>query len=175
LTAAGIKMTRHARVAWRRENYVRKDWTTDKVEREARRARMIRRKLWSSQENCKGIRDLGYKRPLYRWKRRPTKNGIGGCKSGDRSPLESRGTRKRAIYEIVSMKIAQQIAEIFRRIRRLEVAKRTARSTVEMQKMKDWTLWRDRPSPKRKKETAATGGAGHSMSYIPHCRERERK
>jgi hypothetical protein len=54
LTAAGIKMTRHARVAWRRENYVRKDWTTDKVEREARRARMLRRRLRSRQENGKG-------------------------------------------------------------------------------------------------------------------------
>jgi hypothetical protein len=47
-----------------------------------------------------------------------------------------------AIYEIVSMKIAQQIAEIFTKTRRLEVAKRTAKSTVEMQKMKDWILWR---------------------------------
>jgi hypothetical protein len=90
LTAAGIKMTRHAKVACRRENYVRKDWTTDKVEREARRARMLRRRLRSRQENGKRIRDLGGRRPLYRRKRRPTKNGIGGCKSGHRSHLGSR-------------------------------------------------------------------------------------
>jgi hypothetical protein len=50
------------------------------------------------------------------------------------------------------MKIAQKIAEIFRKTRRLEVARRTARSTVEMQKMKDWTLWRGRPPSKCKKK-----------------------
>jgi hypothetical protein len=33
---------------------------------------------------------------------------------------------------IDSMKIAQQVAEILRKTRRLEVAKRTARSTVDM-------------------------------------------
>jgi hypothetical protein len=70
-------MTRHARVAWSRENYVRKDWTTDKVDRKARRARMLRR-LRARQENGKAIRGLGGRRPLYRRKRRPTKNGIGG-------------------------------------------------------------------------------------------------
>jgi hypothetical protein len=51
------------------------------------------------------------------------------------------------------MKIVQQIAEIFRETRRLEVAKRIARSTVEMQKMKDWTLWRGRPPSKWKQIT----------------------
>jgi hypothetical protein len=68
-------------------------------------------------------------------------------------PLGSRGNRKKALYEFVSIKIAQQIAEIFRKTRRLEVAKRNARSTVEMQKMKDWNLWRGRPPPKRKKRS----------------------
>jgi hypothetical protein len=123
LTATGIKMTRHAEVAWRKRNSIRKDWTMDKVEREAQRARLLRRRLWSRQENGKGIRDLGSRRPLYWRKKRPTKNGIGGCKSGHRSPLGSRGTRKKALYEIVSMKIAQQIAEIFRKTRKLEIAK----------------------------------------------------
>jgi hypothetical protein len=50
------------------------------------------------------------------------------------------------------MKIAQQIAEMFTKTRRLVVAKRTARATVEMQKMKNWTLWRGLPPPKRKKK-----------------------
>jgi hypothetical protein len=123
LTTARIKMTCHARVAWRRENCVRKDWTTGKVEQEARRAWMLRRRLQLRQKNGKGIRDLGGRLPLYRRKRRPTKNGIGRCKSGHRSPLGSRGTQKKAIYEIVSMNIMQQITEIFRNTRRLEVAK----------------------------------------------------
>jgi hypothetical protein len=33
----------------------------------------------------------------------------------------------------------------------LEIAKRTVRSTVERRTRKDWTLWRGRPPPKRKK------------------------
>jgi hypothetical protein len=152
LTAAGIKMTRHVRVAWCSENYVRKDWTMDKVEQEVQRAWMLRRRLRSRQENGKGTRDLGGRRPLYWRKRRPTKNGIGRCKSGHRSPLGIRGTRKKAIYETVSMKITQQISEIFRKTRRREVAKRTARSIVEMEKMKDLTLWTGRPPSKRKKK-----------------------
>jgi hypothetical protein len=152
LTSAGIKTTRHAEVTWRERNSIRKDWTTDKGEREARRARMLRRRVQSRQENGKGIRELGGRRPLYRRKRRPTKNGIGGCKSGHRSLLGSRRTQKNALCEIVSMKIAQQRAEISEKTRRLEVAKRTARSTVEMHTMKDWTLWRGGPPPKRKKK-----------------------
>jgi hypothetical protein len=44
LTAAGIKTTHHAEVAWRKRNSIRKDWTMDKVEREAQRARMLRRR-----------------------------------------------------------------------------------------------------------------------------------
>jgi hypothetical protein len=48
------------------------------------------------------------------------------------------------------MMIAQQISEIFRNTRRLEVAKQTTRSTVEIQK--DWTLWRGRPPSKWKKK-----------------------
>jgi hypothetical protein len=135
-------------VAWHGENYVRKDWTTDKVEQEARRARMLRRRLRSHQENGKRIRDLGGRRLLYRRKKRPTKNGIGECKSGHRSPLGSRGTRKTAICEIVSMKITQQVAEIFRKTRKLEMAKRIA---SWLRKIRKWTLWRGRRPPKRKK------------------------
>jgi hypothetical protein len=84
---------------------------------------MLRRRLQSRQENGKGIRDLSSRRLLYWRKRRPTKDDIEGCKSGHRSPLGSRGTREKALYEIVSMKFAQQIFEIFRKTRRLEVAK----------------------------------------------------
>jgi hypothetical protein len=167
LTVAGKKMTRRATVAWRKMNVfrrklvwkirmqrncgLRKDWTTDKVEREARRARMLRRRLRSRQENGQRIRDLGGRRPLYRRKRRPTKNDIGECKLRHRSPMGSRETRKTAIGEILRMNIAQQVAEIFRKTRKLEMDVRTARSTIEKQKIKKWTLWRGRPPPKRKK------------------------
>jgi hypothetical protein len=56
------------------------------------------------------------------------------------------------MYEIASMKIMQLITEIFRKTRRLVMAKRTARATVEMHMMKDWTSWRGRPPPKSKKK-----------------------
>jgi hypothetical protein len=39
LTTARIKMTRHARVAWRRENFVRKDWTRNQAEQETPKRR----------------------------------------------------------------------------------------------------------------------------------------
>jgi hypothetical protein len=113
---------------------------------------MLRRRLRSHQEGGKGMRDLGGRQPLYRRKKRPTKDGIGGCRSGHRTPLGSRRTRKKTLYEILSMKIAQQIAGTFKKTRRLEIVKRTARSTVGMREVKDWPLWWGRPSPKRKKK-----------------------
>jgi hypothetical protein len=78
LTAAGIRTTRHARVAWHRENYVRKDWTTGKVEREARRARMLSRRLRSRQENDKRISGQCGGQPPHLRKEKTTTNGIGG-------------------------------------------------------------------------------------------------
>jgi hypothetical protein len=59
------------------------------------------------------------------------------------------------------MKIAQQIAETFRKTRRLEIAKRTARSTVGMRKIKGWTLWRGRLPAKQKKEIVHRVRAGY--------------
>jgi hypothetical protein len=43
--------------------------------------------------------------------------------------------------------------ETFRKTNGLEITKRIARSTVGMQKIKEWTLWRSRPPPKQKKRS----------------------
>jgi hypothetical protein len=43
LTAAGIKMTRHARMAWRREKFVRKDCTKNQAQQETANDEMTRR------------------------------------------------------------------------------------------------------------------------------------
>jgi hypothetical protein len=40
---------------------------------------------------------------------------------------------------------------------KLEIAKRTVRSTVERRTRKNWTLWRGRPPPKRKKGNGLFG------------------
>jgi hypothetical protein len=136
LTAAGIKMTRHARVAWRRESYVRKDWTTDKVEREARRSRMLRRRLRSHQENGKRISDQCGGQPPYLRKEKTTTNG-GGSSSVQQSHVESGVMLKKILSAIFRVKVAKQVVG-------------TSRG---LQRMKKWTLWRGRPPPKRKKRS----------------------
>jgi hypothetical protein len=78
LTAAGIKMTRHARVAWCRENFVRKDCTRAKDERAIQGVRPLRKNLWMHHEGKCGTKDLCGGQPLYLRKERTTTNGIEG-------------------------------------------------------------------------------------------------
>jgi hypothetical protein len=42
--------------------------------------------------------------------------------------------------------------KVFRKTIRLELGNRTARSTVGLQRIKDWTLWKGQPPPKQKKK-----------------------
>jgi hypothetical protein len=60
---------------------------------------------------------------------------VRGWKLVQRLRLGSGGTHMKALYEIVSMKLAKQIAG----------------SYVAFRKIKDWTLWRGRPPPKQLK------------------------
>jgi hypothetical protein len=55
--------------------------------------------------------------------------------SGQRSRLRSGGTLKKTLYEIVCVKIMKQ----------------NARSSARMWNIKDWTLWKGQPPPKRLK------------------------
>jgi hypothetical protein len=64
-----------------------------------------------------------------RKERTSTKNGIGAWTSGQLLLLGSRGTQMEARYELVSVDIA----------------------TARMRSIKEWTLWRGRPPPKRLK------------------------
>jgi hypothetical protein len=61
--------------------------------------------------------------------------------------IKDPGTRRQ--LHLRNEKIAGQI---FGKTFRLENAKRIARSTVGLRTNKDWTLWRGRPPPKRKKK-----------------------
>jgi hypothetical protein len=121
LAAACRKMTCRAVVAWCRGHGckvydqisvvqgTRKGWTFGK--------------RWKGPECNSGIRDRGLRQqlqgskliknlvggwPLYLRKNRTTTDGIGGCSSGQRAPLGSRGTLKKTLYEIVSMMTAKQ-------------------------------------------------------------------
>jgi hypothetical protein len=49
----------------------------------------------------------------------------------------------------------------------LEIAKRTIGSTVERRARKNWTLWRGRPPPKRKKRHGLMGGTGGKSTGLP--------
>jgi hypothetical protein len=65
--------------------------------------------------------------------------------------------------------------ELFGKTIGLEFGKRTARSTVGMQRIKDWTLWKVSPLRNRKKETARIAGAGNVEASAPNVRKRQRK
>jgi hypothetical protein len=180
LTVTGRKTTSRATVAWHSENVVRKDCASDQAEQGTPKQRKDGEGLWKYPECNNGKMDQGIKQKLH--SRMRTKD------LADRLPLCPRNERTFSwTYRktIESMKIAQQVAEIWRKTRRLEVAKRTARSTVDMQKMNDWTLWRGRAPPKRKKKlqirskSRANVGAPATPGVTAHTvvceREREKK
>jgi hypothetical protein len=72
---------------------------------------------------------------MRRWKSPGCKNGIRNRDFEDQLRLGSGGMLKKVLYEIVSVKIAKQVSG----------------SYVASRKIKDWTLWRGRPPPKRLK------------------------
>jgi hypothetical protein len=64
LTVAGRKRTCHARVAWRRENCVRKDWTRNQAEQEPPKQRRGMKRLWKVPECNNGLRNRGLSQQL---------------------------------------------------------------------------------------------------------------
>jgi hypothetical protein len=46
----------------------------------------------------------------------------------------------------------RNVIQTFGKTTGTEFAERVGRSTIGLQKIRDWTLWRGRPPPKRKKE-----------------------
>jgi hypothetical protein len=148
LAAACRKGSCHATVAWRKKIF-RKSWTQRncglqkevtasmrKITRCAGHRHMARNKRKGPECNT-GIRDRGLNQRLRvsNQLKDPTKNAIGVCRSEQQSHRGRRGTRKMIFYEIVGRKLAKQ----------------TAGSSVGLRQDKDWTLWRGRPPPKRKK------------------------
>jgi hypothetical protein len=68
-------------------------------------------------------------------------------------PGMQNGIRDRGLREQLRSKV--EFTKIFRKTTGLEMAKRIARSAVGLRKIKDWTLWRSRPPPKRRKNLLA--------------------
>jgi hypothetical protein len=78
LAAACRKVSRRARVAWRKRNIVRNKWTRAKDQRGVRRVRTLRIYMRTHHEGRKGVKDLGDGLPLCMRKERITTKGIGG-------------------------------------------------------------------------------------------------
>jgi hypothetical protein len=64
---------------------------------------------------------------------------------------DTNGTRNRDCKEQLRLGNEMTTSGIYKKSTELEIAKRIARCTVGLQRMKDWTLWKGRPPPKRKK------------------------
>jgi hypothetical protein len=64
LATAKIRMTHRARVAWRRENLTRKDWTRNQAEQGNPKRRKNGKRLWKSPECNNGLRDKGLRQQL---------------------------------------------------------------------------------------------------------------
>jgi hypothetical protein len=101
LAATCRKVSRRARVAWRKRNIVRNKWTRAKDERGIRRIRTLREIGRTRQKGRKGVKDLGDRRPLCLRKETTTKRGIGGWISRQGSDLGNGGALNKNLYEIL--------------------------------------------------------------------------
>jgi hypothetical protein len=142
LAAACRRVSRCARVAWRKRNIITNNLIRDKVERGTWRVGMLRKKLWTHHGGRRGRKSIGGKGLLFLRNEWTTAIGIRGWSSGQRPHLGGETlytTIKKTLYEINSMKIVKQKAA--------------------SPKIEDWALWRGRPPQKWKNETAHRAGA----------------
>jgi hypothetical protein len=130
-------VTLRARLERRKGTVAGKNHTRNKAGRRPSRQPFGKRS-WKYPE-CKsgitGIRNHSSRQQVRLRNERTTTNGIGAWKSGQQLLLGSGGMNMKALYEMVSVKIAKQ----------------KARSSAKLGSIKEWTLWRGRPLPKRLK------------------------
>jgi hypothetical protein len=69
LAIAGMRTTGSARLAWGKENFVRKDWARNQAEQKIKKRRKDGKRLRKHPECNGGLRDVGLKRQLRGWKR----------------------------------------------------------------------------------------------------------
>ncbi|PNF32603.1 hypothetical protein B7P43_G18094 [Cryptotermes secundus] len=139
LAVVSRKVSRSARVAWRKRNIFRKSWTrgdhASRIKLAAICRKISRRATVARRWRSDFKKEIPQGTFGCQTEKVTTKDVIGGCKSVQRSHQEGRICKK-TIYEIVSEKIAKGMVG----------------SSVSLRQHKDWTLWRGRPPPKRKKE-----------------------
>jgi hypothetical protein len=125
--AAGREITHRTKVGRRKGNILRNKWAKAKAkaERGIRGVRTLREKLRKRHEDTKRVKDLGGGRPRY---------------------LRERGLKK------LRLESKENVIKTDRKPTGLEIAMRFARSTVGLQRIKDWTLWKGRSPPKQKKK-----------------------
>jgi hypothetical protein len=112
LAIAGMRTTRHARVAWGKENFVRQDWARKQGEQEIKKRRKDGKRLRKHNECNRGLRDVGLKQQPRGWKRikdlgvrlplcpkkKITTNEFEGWSAGEQSHLGSRETPSKSAY-----------------------------------------------------------------------------
>jgi hypothetical protein len=125
------KTTIRATVAWSRENVVRKDSMRGQAKRGTPKRRKDGETLWKYPECNNDIRDRGLNQKLHSRKRIKD--------PGYRLPLCPRNERT------FSWTYRKTIDSV-------NIEKEKAGSYAASRKNEDWTLWRGRPPPKRKKK-----------------------
>jgi hypothetical protein len=127
------KVPGRRRIAWRKRSVVRRNCTRAMIERATQRVGPLKKNLRTHQKGTKGQRG---KRPLHGGKKRTTMDGIQKWSPGERALLGSEVRVRKILYEIYGPKNTKQIFK----------------APGRLTKIKNWTLWRGRPPPKRKKE-----------------------
>jgi hypothetical protein len=126
-------MIRRAGVARREGNLVREYSTRDNIAPRTRRKRTEENRRWKGKEWKKGTRSQDIEEPLHLRKGRKTVNSNGGWSRREHPRLESMGNS----IEIVGKAIERQFGKL------------ADESSVVLHNIKNWTLWRGRPPPKR--------------------------
>jgi hypothetical protein len=132
------KVPGRPRIALRKRSIVRRNCTRAMIERATQRVWPLKKNFGTHQKETKGQRG---KRPLHGRKKRTTTDGIQKWIPGKRDLLGSEGTLRKILYGIYGPKNTKQILKAPGRTRRIM----------------EWTLWRGRPPPKRKKGNGPCG------------------
>jgi hypothetical protein len=122
LASAGRKMTRCSKEAQRKGHWHKRQ--NDDVGKGTQKGQMDKKRRWKDPGCKNGIRNRDFKKPLHLRKQDLQK-----------LQLESTGN----------------VIQTYRKTTGLEIANQISGSYVASRKIKDWTLWRGRHPPKRKK------------------------
>jgi hypothetical protein len=150
LAAACRKASRRATVAWLKRNVFRKSWTCGYCG--------LRKEVTASRRMVKRCerhrRKVAQRSPTGGTFERRCRRGP-ECSNG----IRDRGTRRikdpstrRQLRPKIKWTSEQIDRKIFYEVLREKIPKQVVETSSRLQQMRNWTLWRGRPPPKRKKE-----------------------